>query len=90
MSIQVLYIKRITLLHTLKFLIFAAATRNSVQPTEAPERTGITRKRPNLRPEAKAVLTAWLSEHRHHPYPTEEEKDALVSEAGVTLAQVLN
>ncbi|XP_018021379.1 homeobox protein Meis3-like, partial [Hyalella azteca] len=66
----------------------SAATRNIVQPTEAPEGNGVARKRrPNLRPEAKAVLTAWLTEHRHHPYPTEEEKDALVCEAGVTLAQ---
>ncbi|XP_018006466.1 homeobox protein AKR-like [Hyalella azteca] len=69
----------------------SAATRNIVQPTEAPEGNGVARKRrPNLRPEAKAVLTAWLTEHRHHPYPTEEEKDALVCEAGVTLAQVCN
>ncbi|KAA0203202.1 hypothetical protein HAZT_HAZT002770 [Hyalella azteca] len=66
-----------------------AATRNIVQPTQAPEGTSVARKRrPNLRPEAKAVLTAWLTEHRHHPYPTEEEKDALVCEAGVTLAQL--
>lgn len=48
------------------------------------------KKRVNLSKNAKAVLRAWFEEHLHHPYPTEEEKEMLSRQGGLTLDQVNN
>ncbi|CZT42644.1 uncharacterized protein RSE6_02580 [Rhynchosporium secalis] len=36
------------------------------------------------------VLKAWLADHRHAPYPSEEEKLELMSTTGLTLMQISN
>lgn len=48
------------------------------------------KKRVNLSKNAKTVLRAWFEEHLHHPYPTEEEKEILSRQGGLTLDQVNN
>jgi hypothetical protein len=36
------------------------------------------------------ILKDWLTAHIDHPYPTEEEKEALKLETGLTLGQISN
>jgi hypothetical protein len=48
------------------------------------------KKRANLSKQAKTVLRAWFEEHLHHPYPTEDEKDWLSAQGGITIEQVNN
>nr|CCA22903.1 conserved hypothetical protein [Albugo laibachii Nc14] len=48
------------------------------------------KKRTNLSKTAKQVLQQWFEEHLHHPYPTEEEKDMLAMQGGITIEQVNN
>lgn len=40
--------------------------------------------------EAVRVLKAWLYEHSHHPYPTEQEKDQLRERTGLKRTQISN
>ncbi|KAL1978300.1 hypothetical protein VTN31DRAFT_1159 [Thermomyces dupontii] len=40
--------------------------------------------------EAVRILKNWLSEHSHHPYPTEEEKDELKNRTGLKRSQIAN
>ncbi|TYZ58671.1 hypothetical protein PybrP1_003817 [[Pythium] brassicae (nom. inval.)] len=49
-------------------------------------------RRGTLNPEAKSVLKAWMfsPEHFAHPYPSEEEKEELASEAGIEVKQLSN
>lgn len=49
-------------------------------------------RRGTLHPEAKNVLKAWMfsPEHFAHPYPSEEEKEELASEAGIEVKQLSN
>ncbi|TMW60310.1 hypothetical protein Poli38472_000352 [Pythium oligandrum] len=58
-------------------------------PIDSPLRTP-PKKRTNLSKHAKAVLRAWFEEHLHHPYPTEDEKDWLALQGGITIEQVNN
>ncbi|RLN64736.1 hypothetical protein BBJ29_009803 [Phytophthora kernoviae] len=39
---------------------------------------------------AKTLMREWFEENLHHPYPTEEEKEWLASQGGITLEQVNN
>lgn len=48
------------------------------------------KKRTNLSKTAKTVLKTWFDNHLHHPYPTEEEKDMLGLNGGITIEQVNN
>ncbi|CAO3649477.1 unnamed protein product [Cunninghamella echinulata] len=48
------------------------------------------RRRGNLPKAVTLILKEWLSEHKKHPYPTEEEKDALAKQTGLTLNQISN
>jgi hypothetical protein len=41
-------------------------------------------------PAAIKILKNWMIVHNDHPYPTEEEKDALKLETGLTVGQVSN
>ncbi|KAI8086218.1 uncharacterized protein BX664DRAFT_335200 [Halteromyces radiatus] len=48
------------------------------------------RRRGNLPKAVTAILRDWLSDHKKHPYPTEEEKDNLARRTGLTLNQISN
>ncbi|DBA03748.1 TPA: hypothetical protein N0F65_004165 [Lagenidium giganteum] len=48
------------------------------------------KKRTNLSKEAKTVLRQWFEDHLHHPYPSEEEKEWLGTQGGITIEQVNN
>ena len=39
---------------------------------------------------AVKILKDWLAEHADNPYPTEEEKEALKIETGLTVGQISN
>jgi hypothetical protein len=40
--------------------------------------------------EAVRVLKNWLAEHRHHPYPNDQEKDELKQQTGLKKSQISN
>ncbi|KAJ0393146.1 hypothetical protein P43SY_005489 [Pythium insidiosum] len=67
----------------------AAAAAAGASAIENPLRQQ-PKKRANLSKHAKAVLRGWFEEHLHHPYPTEEEKDWLGMQGGITIEQVNN
>ncbi|KAI8881460.1 Homeodomain-like protein, partial [Backusella circina FSU 941] len=48
------------------------------------------RRRGNLPKAVTAILRDWLSRHKKHPYPTEEEKAALAAETNLNLNQISN
>ena len=48
------------------------------------------RRRMNFSCEAVETLKRWFSAHSLKPYPTEQEKDELAKEAGITVNQVTN
>lgn len=48
------------------------------------------RRRGNLPKAVTAILRDWLSDHKKHPYPTEDEKDYLANRTGLTLNQISN
>lgn len=64
----------------------AAATADELQRRKRGTRRG------TLNPEAKSVLKAWMfsPEHFAHPYPSEEEKEELATEAGIEVKQLSN
>ncbi|CAI5706141.1 hypothetical protein KXD40_009693 [Peronospora effusa] len=63
----------------------------TMDKTSAQRRKKGTR-RGTLHPEAKNVLKAWMfsPEHFAHPYPSEEEKEELATEAGIEVKQLSN
>lgn len=48
------------------------------------------RRRGNLPKAVTAILRDWLSQHKKHPYPTEEEKASLAAETNLNLNQISN
>ncbi|TPX38038.1 hypothetical protein SmJEL517_g00047 [Synchytrium microbalum] len=47
-------------------------------------------KRPNHSAEVSRVLKEWLFSHKEHPYPTDEEKDKLCTQTGLSITQCNN
>ena len=47
------------------------------------------KRRQNFPKEVTEVLKKWVEDHRYDCYPTEEEKDDLALETGLTLLQVI-
>ena len=58
--------------------------------TSASASTTNKRRRGNLPKAVTAILRDWLSRHKKHPYPTEEEKAALAAETNLNLNQISN
>lgn len=48
------------------------------------------RRRGNLPKQVTDLLRSWLNEHVQHPYPTEDEKQMLMAQTGLTIHQVIN
>lgn len=46
------------------------------------------RRRGNLPKPVTDLLRGWLNDHLNHPYPTEEEKQMLMAQTGLTIHQV--
>ena len=46
------------------------------------------KRRGNLPKAVTDVLRVWFTEHVAHPYPTEDEKQQLMNQTGLTLSQV--
>lgn len=46
------------------------------------------RRRPNLPLSIVAVMKVWFEEHRSHPYPSQEEKEAFAQQGGIEQIQV--
>ena len=46
------------------------------------------RRRGNLPKPVTDILKSWFSDHVSHPYPTEDEKQLLMSKTGLTISQV--
>jgi len=52
------------------------------------EPRGSKRRRGNLPKPVTDLLRSWLTEHLTHPYPTEEEKQMLMVQTGLSISQV--
>ncbi|KJR85865.1 uncharacterized protein SPSK_09077 [Sporothrix schenckii 1099-18] len=48
------------------------------------------KRRGNLPKETTDKLRAWFSEHLHHPYPSEDEKQELMQQTGLQMNQISN
>lgn len=48
------------------------------------------KRRGNLPRQVTEILRKWLSDHIEHPYPTDEEKQQLIKQTGLTLNQLSN
>ncbi|KAL7270356.1 homeodomain superfamily [Rhizina undulata] len=48
------------------------------------------RRRGNLPKHVTDLLRSWLNDHLHHPYPTEDEKQMLMAQTGLTINQISN
>ncbi|CAO3681513.1 unnamed protein product [Rhizopus stolonifer] len=66
--------------------------RHSTSPTmkHMTDKLTIKRRRGNLPKAVTAILRDWLSKHKRHPYPTEEEKAKLAEETNLNLNQISN
>ncbi|KAL3669633.1 hypothetical protein V7S43_005017 [Phytophthora oleae] len=53
-------------------------------------RNNAPKKRSSLSKKSKKLMQDWFEHNLHHPYPTEEEKEWLAREGGITLEQVNN
>lgn len=65
--------------------IYSHSQDQSIESLTKPKR-----RRGNLPKAVTALLKEWLSCHRKHPYPTEEEKLALAKETKLSLQQISN
>lgn len=57
---------------------------------ELAARNNLPKKRSSLSKLSKKLMHDWFEHNLHHPYPTEEEKESLAREGGITLEQVNN
>ncbi|CEG44728.1 tale class homeobox transcription factor pknox [Plasmopara halstedii] len=57
---------------------------------ELAARNNLPKKRSSLSKLSKKLMHDWFEHNLHHPYPTEEEKESLAQEGGITLEQVNN
>ncbi|KAI8343235.1 hypothetical protein BC941DRAFT_410781 [Chlamydoabsidia padenii] len=71
---------------------YSQSTAGSVLVTTTSSSNSKTnkRRRGNLPKAVTAILRDWLSDHKKHPYPTEDEKDYLATRTGLTLNQISN
>jgi len=53
-------------------------------------RVGTRKRRGHLPEEATSLLKNWLWQHNSHPYPSEDEKQGLSNQTGLTLTQINN
>lgn len=70
----------------------SASTLVSASGTAANSTTSGTAKkrRGNLPRQVTEILRQWLNAHIEHPYPTDEEKQELIKQTGLTLNQLSN
>lgn len=47
------------------------------------------KRRGNLPKETTDKLRAWFSEHLHHPYPSEDEKQDLMTQTGLQMSKLI-
>jgi hypothetical protein len=57
---------------------------------ELAARNSLPKKRSSLSKLSKKLMHDWFEHNLHHPYPTEEEKEWLAQQGGITLEQVNN
>ncbi|KAL4140534.1 hypothetical protein PRNP1_014816 [Phytophthora ramorum] len=57
---------------------------------ELAARNSLPKKRSSLSKLSKQLMHDWFEHNLHHPYPTEEEKEWLAQQGGITLEQVNN
>jgi hypothetical protein len=64
----------------------------SVDPSNDPpdERQSGAKSGARFSRHAVKILRDWIEEHSHHPYPTEEEKEELRVQTGLSISQVSN
>jgi Homeobox KN domain len=58
------------------------------QQQQYPEQVHVTKKRQNFSREITQTLTEWLTAHYDHPYPSEQEKEALGQKVGLKVSQI--
>ncbi|EGZ27148.1 hypothetical protein PHYSODRAFT_469217 [Phytophthora sojae] len=70
----------------------SAISLSQVSPyaMELAARNSMPKKRSSLSKRSKQLMHEWFEHNLHHPYPTEEEKEWLAQEGGITLEQVNN
>ncbi|KAI5794201.1 homeobox KN domain-containing protein [Pyronema domesticum] len=50
----------------------------------------VKRRRGNLPKNVTDLLRQWLNDHLNHPYPSEDEKQWLMTQTGLTIHQISN
>ncbi|KAI9831608.1 MAG: Homeobox protein tgif1 [Phylliscum demangeonii] len=65
----------------------AAYIAAAASSADQAEEQRVRRRRGNLPRAVTDLLKTWFYEHREHPYPSEEEKQYLMSRTGLTLTQ---
>ncbi|KAI9493862.1 hypothetical protein BDB00DRAFT_871879 [Zychaea mexicana] len=71
----------------------ASLMQQQQQPSPSSNNNGgnlVKRRRGNLPKAVTAILREWLSRHKKHPYPTEDEKATLARQTNLTLNQISN
>ncbi|KAE8954857.1 hypothetical protein PR003_g33391 [Phytophthora rubi] len=70
----------------------SAISLSQVSPyaMELAARNSLPKKRSSLSKLSKQLMHDWFEHNLHHPYPTEEEKEWLAQQGGITLEQVNN
>ncbi|KAI5288747.1 hypothetical protein KEM55_008994 [Ascosphaera atra] len=48
------------------------------------------KRRGNLPKKVTDILRAWFSQHIDHPYPSEEDKQMLINQTGLSISQISN
>ncbi|PHZ11117.1 Homeodomain-like protein [Rhizopus microsporus ATCC 52813] len=71
-------------------VIASSSSSNVVKHLTDKPNNNNKRRRGNLPKAVTAILRDWLSKHKKHPYPTEEEKAALAAETNLNLNQISN
>ena len=81
---------RMRVIEETRALVHASSSSPEQGEEEATDDEGEKKHKPLMSRQAQQTLTAWLKAHLDHPYPDDDEKDALLAHTGITVQQMNN